>query len=107
MNYDDDGYFQGYGQNKEIFRAVSKDDILQSYISDPDLRSSNVRADDVGYMLYVFVIRYQQNFTASQPFKVEFEFDGVVPNDLNAHGLVLRNQLVSVSSDGQRHFNLI
>ena len=46
---------------------------------------------DVGYNLYVFDIRYQRNFTASQPIKVE----------------VLTNKLVGISSDGQRYFDLI
>ena len=74
---------QGYGQIKELFGALTKDNILRPYKSDHDFRSSNVRADDVGYKLYVFYIRYQQNFTASQPNKKEFIFDGVVPNDIN------------------------
>ena len=52
-------------------------------------------------------IRHQQNFTASQPIKLEFKFDGVVPNDRNGYSLVLTNKLVSVSSDGQLHFDLI
>ena len=49
LNYDDDDYAPGYAQNKEAFRALTKDDILQPYISDVDCKSSNVRADDVGY----------------------------------------------------------
>ena len=65
LNYDDDDYTQGYNQIKEAFRALTKDDILQSYISDDDFRSSNVRADDDGYNLYVFDIRYQKNFTST------------------------------------------
>ena len=70
-------------------------------------RSSNVRVDDVVYNLYVFGIRCQKNFTASQPIKVEFKFDGVVHNDVNGHALVLTNRLISISSDGQLHFDLI
>ena len=54
--YDDDEYNQGYSQTKEAFRTLTKDDILQPYISDDDFRSSNVRADDVGYNFYVFDI---------------------------------------------------
>ena len=97
--YDDD-YSQGYGQINEAFGALTKDDILQPYILDQDLRSSNVRADDVGYNLYIFDIGYQQIFTAFRPIRVEFRFDGVVPNDINGYALVLTNKLVSVSSDG-------
>ena len=104
---DDDDYSQGYHQSKEAFRALRKDDILQPYISQEDFRSSNVRVADVGYNLHVFDIRYQKNFENAQPIKVEFKFNGVVPNDVNGYALVLTNKLVSISSDGQRHFDLI
>ena len=107
LNFDDDDYSQGCHQFKEAFKALTKDDILQPYISDDDFRSSNAAANDVGYNLYVFDIRYQKNFTISQPNKVEIKFDGVVPNDINGYALVLTNKLVSISSDGQRHFDLI
>ena len=50
LNYDGDDYARGYAQIKEAFRASTKDDILQPYISDDDFRSFNVRADDVGYI---------------------------------------------------------
>ena len=107
LNYDDDDYAQGYHQIKQAFKAVTKDDILQPYISQEDFRSSNAAANDVGYNLYVFDIRYQKDYTASQPIKVEFKFDGVVPNNVNGYALVLTNKLVPISSDGQRHFDLI
>ena len=41
LNYDDDDYSQGYAQSKEALRALTKDDILQPYLSDDDFRSSN------------------------------------------------------------------
>ena len=107
LNYDDDDYSHGYSQIKEAFRALTKDDILQPYVSEEDFRTSNVKVVDVGYKLYVFDIRYQKNFTSSQPIKVEFNFNGVVPNDAQGYALVLTNRLVSICSDGQRHFDLI
>ena len=66
-NYDDDDddYSQAYSQIKEAFRVLAKDDIIQPYMSEDDFRYSNVRVLDVGYILYVFHIRHQQNFTAS------------------------------------------
>ena len=36
LNYDDDDYSQGYHQIKEAFKALTKDAILQPYISDDD-----------------------------------------------------------------------
>ena len=92
LNYDDDDCAQGYHQIKQAFRALKKDDILQTYISEEDFRTSNVAANDVGYNLYFFDIRYQKNYTASQPIKVEFKFDGVVPNNVNGYALVLTNK---------------
>ena len=67
----------------------------------------NVRADEVGFDLYVFDKRCQQKFTASQPNEVTFKFDGVVPNDINGYVFALTNKMISISSDGQRHFDLI
>ena len=107
LNYDDDDYSQGYHQIKEAFKVLTKDDILQPYISQEDFRTSNVRAAVVGYNLYVFDIRHQINYTASQPIKVQYKFDGLVPNNVNGYDLVLTNKLVSISSDGQRHFDSI
>ena len=106
LNNDDDDYNEGYGQSKEAFRALRKNDILQPYISDHDFRSSN-NNNDFGYNLYVFDIRYQKNFENSQPIKVEFKFDGVVPAGIYGYALVLTNNKMSISSDGQRHFDLI
>ena len=48
LNYDDDDYAQGYHQIKEAFKALTKDDILQPYISEEGFRTSNVRAAAVG-----------------------------------------------------------
>ena len=107
LDYDDvDDDSQCYFQIKEAFKALTKANILQPYITGDDFRSSNVRADDVAFNLYFFDIRYQKNFTDSQPIEVEFKFDGVLPNEKNGYALVWTNKLVSVSSDGQRHFSL-
>ena len=54
LNYDDDDYSQGYHQIKEAFKALTKDDILQPYISEDNFRTSNVAANDIGYNLYIF-----------------------------------------------------
>ena len=104
LSYDDDEYFQGFSKK---FRALTKDNMLQAYINDDNFRTSNVRDDDVGYKLYVFAIRYRKTFTSSQPIKVEFKIDGVVPNDSNGYALVLTKRILSTSSDGQRMFDLV
>ena len=40
QNYNDDDYSQVYSQIKEAFRVLTKNDILQPYISDDNFRSS-------------------------------------------------------------------
>ena len=105
LDYNDDDYSQGYGQRKEAFKALTKDNILQPYISEHDFRSSN-GVNDIGYNIYAIDIRYQKNFESSQPIKVEFKFDGVVPAGIYGYALVLTNRLISISSDGQRRFDL-
>ena len=105
LNYNDDDYSQGYGQIKEAFKAFTKDDILQPYISEDDFRSSN-DGDNIGYNIHVFDIRYQKNYESGQSVKVEFKFDGVIPAGIYGYALVLTNRLLSIISDGQRMFDL-
>ena len=105
LNYNDDYYSQGYGQIKEVFKCLTKDNIIQPYISEHDFRSSN-DVNDIGYNIYAFDKRYQKNFDSSQPMKVEFKIDGVIPASIYAYALVLTNKLISKSSDGQRLFDL-
>ena len=38
LNYNDDDYSQGYGLIKQAFEDLTKDDILEPYISDNDFR---------------------------------------------------------------------
>ena len=106
LNYDDDDYSQGYGLIKEAFRALTKDDILKPYISEDDFRSSN-EGNNIGYNIYAFDIRYQKNFENAQPVKVEFKFSENIPAGIYGYALVLTNKLISISSDGQRMFDLI
>ena len=93
LNYNDDDYSQGYGQIKEAFKALTKDNLLQPLISDADFRSSN-DGDNIAYNIYVFDIRYQKNFESSQPIKVEFKFHGVIPAGIYGYALVLTNKLI-------------
>ena len=60
LKYDDDDYSQGFGQIKEAFKALTKDDTLQPYITDDVYRSNN-DGDNIGYNIHVFDIRYQKN----------------------------------------------
>ena len=106
LNYEDDDYSQGYGLIKEAFRALTKDDILQPYISEDDFRSSN-EGNNIAYNIYAFDIRYQKNFENAQPVKVEFKFSENIAAGIYGYALVLTNRLVSITSDGQRMFDLV
>ena len=105
LNYDDDDYSQGYGLIKEAFKALAKDDILQPYITETDFRSSN-NGNEIGYNIYAFDIRYQKNFENAQPVKVEFKFSENIDAGIYGYALVLTNRLISITSDGQRMFDL-
>ena len=93
LNYNDDDYSQGYGQIEEAFKSLTKDDLLQPYISEHDFRSSN-DGNNFGYIIYVFDKRYQKKFESSQPIKVELKFDGVIPVGIYGYALVLTNKLI-------------
>ena len=66
LNYNDDNYSQGYGKIKEAFKALTKDNFLQQYISEHDFRSSN-DGNNIVYNIYAFDIRYQKDFESFQP----------------------------------------
>ena len=106
LNYDDEEFFQGYGQIKEAFKALTKDNILQPYISEDDFRSDN-NGYNISYNIHVFDIRYQKNYQSGQSVKVEFKLDKIVPAGVYGYALVLTNRLVSISSDGQRMLDLV
>ena len=105
LNYDDDDYSQGYGQIKQAVKALTKDDILKPYITEDDFRSSN-EGKNIGNIIYAFDIRYQKNFQNAQAVKVEFNFSEKIPAWIYGYALVLTNRLVSITSDGQRMFDL-
>ena len=105
LNYDDDDYSQGYGLIREVFRALTKDDILKPYITEDDFRSTN-EGNNIGYNIYAFDIRYQKNFENAQPIKVEFKFSENIAAGIYGYALVLINRLASITSDGQRMFDL-
>ena len=109
INYDDVDFSQRYGQIKEAIKVLTKDDILKPYITEHDFRTSNEgnNSNDIGYNLYVFEIRYEKNFESAQPLKVDIKFLENRTAGIYGYALVLTNKIVSINSDGQRHFDLI
>ena len=104
LNYDDDDYSQGYGEIKEAFKALTKDDILKPYITEDDFRSSN-EGINIGYNIYAFDIRYRRFFESAQPVKLEFKFSENIPAGIYGYALVSTNRLASITTDGQRMFD--
>ena len=112
LNYDDDNFFQSYSQTKEIFKALTENDLLQPYIADHDSSSTNINSageDDVSveFNLYVFDKRYQKYLESVQPIKVEFKFSESNLVEIYGFALVLTNKLLNIWSDGQRRFELM
>ena len=105
LNYGDDDFSQAYGQIKEAFKALTQDDILHPYISQADFRASN-DGNNIGYNIYAFDIRYQKNFENAQPVRIEFKFSENIDAGIYGYALVLTNRLISITSDGQRMFDL-
>ena len=105
LNYNDDDYSQAYGQSKEIFETLTKNDTLQPYTTENYFRSSN-DGHNIGYNVHSFDIRDQKNFESGHLVKVEFKHDGVVPDGIYGYALALTERLVSISSDGHRMFDL-
>ena len=105
LKYDDDDFSQGYGQIKEAFKALSKDDLIKPDITEDDFRSSN-EGNNIGYNIYAFDVRYQKNFENAQPVKVEFKCSENIPDGIYGYALVLTKRLASITSDGQRIFDL-
>ena len=109
-NYAIDKYSQAFGEIVSCFRHFAKAKILQPYVTQKDFITSNNYTDgNPGYKLYVFDFRHHQDYSSHQPIKVRFDFRPAVLAATNSFGyaLLLTNKLVSVSSDGQRQFDLI
>ena len=106
----EDKYNEGYSQNASCFKPLPKDDILQSYILKKDIQNNVDNAGDptdgIGYSMFVFDIRYHENFSSAQPLKKGFKFDRNVPAGVNAHASILTIKQPSIINDGQTHFDL-
>ena len=56
----------------------------------------------------MFDLSKQKDDIASQPIRLEFKFNAVIDvADYIAYALVLTPKLISIKSDGQRHFDFL
>ena len=103
-------YSQTYGEIVSCFRHSAKNIILQLYITQKAfLTSNNYPGGNPGYNVYVSDNHHHQDFSSAQNIRVRFDFRPVVPaaTNLTGYAVLLTNKLVSVSSDGQKQFNLV
>ena len=79
--------------------------MLKPYITEDDFRSSN-EGNNIGYNIYAFDLRYQIIFENAQLVEIEFKFSENIPAGIYGYALVSTNRLTSITSDGQRRFDL-
>ena len=99
-DYDRDKYDQAYSEIENFYHLKSETNLLNPFIDLHKFRRS--------YNFYVFDLSKQKDQIASQPIRLEFKFNaafGVA--GYIAYALVLTPKLISISSDGQRHFDLL
>ena len=102
-----DNFSQAFGEIVSCFRPLSKDNILQPYITQKDFITSKIYPEgNPGYTLYVFHIHYHRDCCSDQPIKVRFGFRPAATN-LIGHALLLTKKKISIYTDGQRQFNSV
>ena len=99
-DYDRDKYDQAYSEIENFYHSKSETNLLNPII---DLHKLGTN-----YNFYVFDLSKQNGHIASQPIRSEFKFNAAIDvADYKAYALVLTPKLISISSDGQRHFDLL
>ena len=97
-DYDRDKYDQAYSEIENFYLLKSETNLLNPFI---DLRKFRTI-----YNFYVFDLSKQKDNIASQPIRLEFKFSAAI-NVADYIAYALTPKLISISSDGQRHFDLL
>ena len=99
-DYDRDKYDQAYSEIENFYLLKSETNLLNPFIDLHKFRTN--------YNFYVFDLSKQKDNIASQPIRLEFKFSAAINvADYVAYALVLTPKLISISSDGQRPFDLL
>ena len=99
-DYDRDKYDQAYSEIGNFYLLKSETNLLNPFIDLHKFRTN--------YNFYVFDLSKQKDPIGSQPIRLEFKFNAAIDvADYIAYALVLTPKLISISSDGQRHFDLL
>ena len=99
-DYNRDKYDQAYSEIENFYHLKSETNLLNLFIDLNKFRTN--------YNFYVFDLSKQKDNIASQNIRLEFKFNAAIDvADYIAYALVLTPKLISISSDGQRHFDLL
>ena len=99
-DYDRDKYDQAYSEIENFYLLKSETNLLNPFI--------NLHKFRTNFNFYVFDLSKQKDPIGSQPIRLEFKFNAAINvADYIAYALVLTPKLISISSDGQRHFDLL
>ena len=99
-DYDRDKYDQAYSEIENFYLLKSETNLLSPFIDIHKFRTN--------YKFFVFDLSKQKDNIASPPIRLEFKFNAAIDvADFIAYALVLTPKLISISSDGQRHFDLL
>ena len=99
-DYGRDKYDQAYCEIENFYQLKSQTNLLSPFTDIHKFRTNS--------NFYVFDLSKQKDNIASQPIRLEFKFNAAVDvADYIAYALVLTPKLISISSDGQRHFDLL
>ena len=99
-DYDRDKYVQTYSEIENFYQLKSQTNLLNPFF---DIHKFRTNCN-----FYVFDLSKQKDNIASQPIRLEFKFNAAIDvADYIAYALVLTPKLISISSDGQRHFDLL
>ena len=99
-DYDGDKYDQAYSEIGNFYQLKNETNLLNPFFDLHKFRRS--------YNFYVFDSSKQKDHIASQPIRSEFKFGAAFAvADYVACTLVLTQKLIIISSDGQRHFDLM
>ena len=99
-DYGRDKYDQAYSEIENFYLLKSETNLLNPFIDLHKFRTN--------YNFYVFDLSKPKDNIASQPTRLEFKFNAAIDvADYIAYALVPTPKLISISSDGQRHFDLL
>ena len=99
-DYDRDKYDQAYSEIENFYLLKRESNLLNPF--------NNLHKFRTIYNFNVFDLSKQKDNIASQPIRLEFKFKAAIDvADYIAYALVLTPKLISISSDGQRHFDLL